>query len=151
MRLIQHYPLLQRYREQLKALREAWRHSRQLPDAPFFLFGMGARQKLIYQAGKLIDGRSGTILREWQVAEETIAPPAYRVVLGTQQEELIEINEDERGVWLFENGQASLLNESPLKLPSFEGQPYNLVLRVLHHEILVNILDGKPLPKHRGG
>jgi len=52
---------------------------------------------------------------------------------------------------LFENGQASLLNESPLKLPSFEGQPYNLVLRVLHHEILVNILDGKPLPKHRGG
>ena len=94
MRLIQHYPLLQRYREQLKTLREAWGNSRQLPDAPFFLFGMGARQKLIYQAGKLIDGHSCTIVREWRVAEETIAPPAYRVVLGTQQEELIEINEN---------------------------------------------------------
>src|SRR5450759_1609495 len=123
MRLIQHYPLLQRYREQLKTLREAWGNLRQLPDAPFFLFGMGARQKLIYQAGKLIDGRSGTIVREWQVAEETIAPPAYRVVLGTQQEELIEINEDERGALWFEDGQASLLIESRAKLPCFEGQP----------------------------
>lgn len=146
MLLTTHYPLLQRYRAILKDLRKASGQVRELPDVPFFLFGMGQRRKLVYQSGRLADIRSGEVIRQWDVAEETIAPPAYRVVIETRQGEVVEIDEDERGIWLVENGQRSPIGESPIKLPNFEGHPYGLVLRVLHHEILVNILDGQPVP-----
>ncbi len=146
MLLTTHYPLLQRYRSILKDLRKARNNVRELPGVPFFLFGMGARRKLVYQSGRLMDSRTGEVIRQWDVAEETIAPPAYRVVIETRQGEVVEINEDERGLWLVENGQRSLISQSPLKLPGFEGHPFGLVLRVLHHEILVNIMDGLPLP-----
>ena len=63
------YPARQRlleYRAELNALRRQFGGSRPMPDVPFFLFGMGARPKLVYKSGSLLEPTTGTVLRQWQ-------------------------------------------------------------------------------------
>jgi hypothetical protein len=62
------------YRRTLERLRTRHIGLRRLPDVPFFLFGMGPRPKLVYQAGTLRDA-SGVVVRRWDVAVEK---PWYR-------------------------------------------------------------------------
>ncbi len=138
--------LLQKYRADLASLRREYGPVRSLPNISFFLFGMGPRRKLIYKAGILQDALSGEILRRWDVQAEVIVPPEYAVVIRTQNGQSISIVEDETGVWLEEDGQRQSLSESELNLPAFTEHKYASVLRVLHQEILINIIDGLPVP-----
>ena len=55
--------LVEPYRRQLAALRGEWGGEYDLPDEAFYLFGMGARRKLIYKGGALRDALSGEVLR----------------------------------------------------------------------------------------
>jgi hypothetical protein len=112
----------------------------------FFLFGMGNRRKLIYRAGKLMDAFTGEVLRRWKVISEAIEPAEYCVCPQTANDREVTILEDEEGVWLMEGEERTPLSLSPLRLPHFEGHPYACDLRLLHHEVLINIVDGKPLP-----
>lgn len=114
-------------------------------DAPFFLFGMGSRRKLLYKEGRLLDALTLELLKEWQVREERIDPAEYRLELSTKNGEVV-LEEDEEGVWLAEKGERELLTEGKLRLPSFDTSPHRDLLRVLHHETLINIVGGKPLP-----
>ncbi len=141
-----HDELLRSYRAELDAVRQAHGGVRKLPDVRFFLFGMGRRRKLIYKAGVLSDGLSGEVVRQWSVAVDTILPPAYTVSITTSEGETVRIVEDEQGISIEENGQRSYLSDEPVQLPSFAGHPYASVLRVLLQEVLVNIVDGLPLP-----
>jgi len=50
------------------------------------------------------------------------------------------------GVYLTENGKQKILASSKLNLPAFKGHSFATVLRVLLHEILINIDNGLPLP-----
>ena len=43
-----------------------------LPSSDYFLFGMGPRQKLVYQDGQLIDLQNGSVVKTWQLSHETI-------------------------------------------------------------------------------
>lgn len=139
--------LLAEYRRRLAALRQSWQHTCDLPRTPFFLFGMGARRKLLYREGELVDALNGEVLRRWEVQAEWIVPPAYTVLIETRAGGRVEIREDERGVWLVEDGLwVQLSPELPIRLPDFIGNPNALVLRVLHQEILVNIRAGLPVP-----
>jgi hypothetical protein len=133
------------YRAELMALRRG-RPQRELPDVRFFLFGMGARDKFIYQDGVLRALPSGRVLHQWNVISSLIVPPLYTVWLLTSDNHRVVIREDEKGLWLEEDDRKKALTEAPLHLPEFSGHPYANVLKVLHHEILVNIADGKPLP-----
>lgn len=117
-----------------------------MPDVRFFLFGMGNRTKFIYKNGRLKNAFSGDVVRQWNIQRETISPADYTVDLETKDEKIIRIAENEKGVYLLENGRITVLSENPLQLPTFEGHPFAPVLRVLHHEILMNIVDGKPVP-----
>jgi len=137
---------LTQYHACLEALRRAYRRVRPLPSVSFFLFGMGARRKLVYQQGALRDALSGEVLRAWQPVAETILPSEYSVIIELPGGQCMRIWEDERGIWLDESGGPRLLSAGPLNLPRFEAHRYAPVLRVLHQEILVNILDGRPLP-----
>jgi hypothetical protein len=139
---------LQEYRTQLNHLRQQVTENYSIPDEKFFLFGMGNRRKMIYQQGTLKDSFSGEIIGQWQVADEVINPPAYQVVLKTFSDGYVKIEENETGVWLSENGKITLLSGGYVNLPTFENNPDGAVLRVLHQEILVNIVDGKPLPNY---
>ena len=138
--------LLQAYRDNLSLLRAEHPTIRDLPDVRFFLFGMGSRQKLIYREGRLTDGRSGEEVRRWEVAEEIIVPPAYSVYLRTRSGDSVRLFEDESGVWVEEKGRRTVLSQGGVRLPDFKNCCFGPVLRVLHQEILVNIVDGRPLP-----
>ena len=122
-----------------------------LAEPAFFLFGCGARQKLLYRGGELLDARTGAVLKRWQVAATSIRADALTVTLTLAESGAqVVISEDEQGVWLSENGTRTSLTAAPVKLPTFtenQRDPQKAaLLRVLHHEILLNVVDGKPLP-----
>ncbi|MEW6354708.1 MAG: hypothetical protein AB1696_00140 [Planctomycetota bacterium] len=118
----------------------------EIPDVNFFLFGIGPREKFLYRNGKLFRARTGELHMEWDAVAETIDPTAYTVELKTASGETIRIEEDEEGVWLDRNGRQEPLTQGAVKLPTFAGHPYREPLRVTHHEILVNIIGGRPVP-----
>jgi hypothetical protein len=85
-------------------------------------------------------------VRRWDVVKEWILPPAYTVVLETKGGGRVTLVEDEEAVGLVENGRKTVLSTSHVTLPSFAGHRHAAVLRVLHQELLVNVVDGKPVP-----
>ena len=118
----------------------------QLPKVNFYLFGMGNRRKFIYKDGTLFDARTGEVFRKWQAVEEKILPSQYTVRLKTSDGKMVSIIEDEQAVWLEEDRERDPLTKAPIHLPKFEGHPYTGLLRILHQEILINIVDSKPVP-----
>ncbi len=117
-----------------------------LPDCPFYLFGMGHRRKLLYRAGLLSDALTGELLRRWDVTAENIVPSEYTVELVTAGGQRIVLSEDEAGVWVDEGDARCCAAEGALKLPRFEGHQQAALLRTLHHEVLINVVDGRPVP-----
>lgn len=137
---------LEKYQQQLNSLRQEF-SAAELPEARFFLFGMGNREKLLYKDGAFMQAISGEVLYSWEVETDHIIPNDYTVYIITKNQEHIEIREDEEGIFLNQNGEVLAIDiENPIQLPDFEEYKYDEVLKVLHHEILINILDGKPLP-----
>ncbi len=107
---------------------------------------MGDRRKLLYKQGVLIDARTGQEIRRWDLSAELIVPPSYTVALKTRDGELVMLVEDEEGVWLEKAGNRAALTRGHVSLPSFAGHRHASVLRVLHQELLINVIDGKPVP-----
>ncbi|MCK8490621.1 hypothetical protein M0L20_02085 [Spirosoma sp. RP8] len=143
---------LQLYRSNLTRLRQEHLNHRSLPDLSFFLFGMGDRAKYIYRAGRLIDALTGHIEEQWTVKSELIVPSEYLVHLTLDDNSTVQIREDETGVWLI---QAAATNSNKLpkvrrirntkrtvNLPRFASNTFGPVLRVLHHDLLINLIAG---------
>ena len=118
----------------------------QLPEVPFFLFGMGGRRKLLYKGGVLLDAMTGEVVRRWEVASERLVPAEYAVYLQTVDGRTVSIVEDEEAVWIEADGEREALSQGHVDLPTFEGHRYAPALRVLHQEMLVNIVAGGPVP-----
>ncbi|MDD6211360.1 MAG: hypothetical protein PUB21_12250 [Bacteroidales bacterium] len=138
------------YRSELDSMRAEFREC-DMPGVPFFLFGMGDREKYLYKNGQLIESFSGKVIKEWSVNEELIVPSLYRVVIKTDDGEIIVLQEDEEALWLIDdNDKRTVIGETsyPVSLPSFSDARYSRILKVLHQEILVNIVDGMPLPNY---
>jgi hypothetical protein len=136
---------LKAYRAEISQLRKTGRPSFGMPGPNFFLFGMGSRQKILYRNGELIEWPSNRVARKWKVEQETIVPPAYSVWLRTAGS-TVHIFENESGLFLEENGKRTTLSTVPVRLPEFTGERFPNILRALHQEILINILEGKPVP-----
>ena len=139
---------LNMYRSDLNKLRKAYGGSYQLPKVDFYLFGMAGRDKFIYKNGELINAITGIAARKWDLEEEIIAPQNYTVALKTKAGNFVFIIEDETGVHIIENSKASYITKYPVNLPTFAGYKYHSILRVLHQELLINVIDGKPLPNY---
>ena len=140
---------LQTYHENLAQLRQAHKNQRDLPDLKFFLFGMGDRLKLIYRNGRLLNALTGNIEEQWNVKHEVIVPSEYLVHLTLADEQTVQIREDEMGVWLIQNNKRPKLipgTRSRLNLPRFADKAFGPVLRVLHQEVLINVINGRPVP-----
>ena len=113
-----------------------------LPATRFFVFGEGDRRKLLYRAGTVTDIRSGEVIWQEKVsAERQIA--SQTAVEVTTRRGPVRIREDEDGVWI---GKDRVARGSPIKRPRFAANRNARRLRALHHEILVNIVDGEPVP-----
>ena len=107
---------------------------------------MGKRKKMIYKDSRLIDALSGQVLNQWNTVSEEIFPSAYCVRLTCANGEVVRIFENEKGIYLEESGETRVLSESSLSLPSFSGYRHADLLKILHQEVLVNVVDGKPVP-----
>lgn len=117
-----------------------------LDQAGFFIFGAGNRDKLIYKNGRLFKALNNDTLFQCEALSETIEPAEYRVTLRTVRDEIIIIREDEEGIFLDTAEEEKCLAASRVILPGFNGHPYARELRILHHEVLINIVNGLPLP-----
>lgn len=140
---------LKTYQGSLAKLRQQHLNHRELPDLKFFMFGMGDRLKLIYRRGRLLNALTGNIEEQWRVKQEIIVPSEYLVQLTLTDDQIIQIREDETGVWLLQTGKRPKLipgTRSRLNLPDFANHPLGPVLRVLHQEVLINVLYGRPVP-----
>lgn len=140
---------LQAYRAQLAQLRQQHPNHQTLPQLTFFLFGMGDRLKLIYRSGRLLNALTGNIEEQWHVKTELIVPSEYLVQLELDDGQLIQIREDEAGVWLLQpNKRPKLIpgTRSHVNLPRFDDKSLSAVLRVLHQEVLINVINGRPVP-----
>jgi hypothetical protein len=123
-----------------------------VPHPPFFLFGMGNRRKLLYKGGSLFDVSTGELLRSWKAVHEQIIPHEYTVKWQTRDGRQYSIREDETGVCLMVEGTRTYLTVNPVHLPDFKGEEpgifgnsQNHLLRVLLHEVLINVVEGKPM------
>lgn len=136
------------YRAELETLRKDFGGARNLPDVPFYLFGMGQRTKLFYQNGTLRNAVTGAVLHKWKTGSELIVPADYEVLLTTADQEKIRIHEDETAVWIEAGGKRTAIpgTTSPLKLPVFQDRKFPGILRVLHHELLMNVMPAGPVP-----
>jgi hypothetical protein len=100
---------------------------------------------MIYRDGNLINAKTGKSLRRWKVKTAIIVPSEYLVHLELENGKAIDIQEDTQGVYVYENGMQIIMAESRMSLPSFSDKKYGLILRVLLHEILMNVDEGLPL------
>lgn len=139
---------LQDYRNSLEVFRNEFGGSREMPDVKFFLFGMGNRTKLIYKDGILKNAVTGEELNRWKIVNEVILPPDYTVYLRLSDGNHITIKEDAEAVWIFDGKSKIAVRGTNARviLPDFNEYKYARILKVLHHEILINIIDGKPVP-----
>ncbi len=138
------------YRAELNTCRQEHGGSSEIPDVKFFLFGMGARTKLLYRDGILLDAKTGRELYRWKVRSEVIVPSDYLVSIETEEGTVVALREDSEAVWLEQGGQRAALEgtKSLVKLPDFGGRKFPRVLRVLHQEMLVNIVEAGPVPNY---
>jgi len=137
--------VLASYRAELAQLRSSGRPSFQMPRPEYFLFGMGSRPKFIYRNGELVEWPSLRVSHRWRVEKQVIVPPSYSVWITTA-DGTVHIFEDESGISIEEGNKKTTLAQSRIKLPSFSGEHFPNVLRVLHQEILVGTVEGKPVP-----
>lgn len=140
----------EKYSYQLKELKNEFMiesyEEREEPIGVMY-FGMADRRKMVYKNGKLIDGKTHEIIRQFDYDEELIIPNEYTVILkkdGT----LYRITEDKNGVYLYTNNDKEKLSEGNIKLnlPDFSDRKYSEILKVLHQEILFNIDGSEPKP-----
>ena len=136
------------YRTDLYNFRQSYGGSYQLPTVNFYLFGMGNRNKLIYKNGEILNAITGELLYKWSFKEEVISPQNYSVALKTLDDKYVFIVENEIGIYVKEKNKLTYLSKNPVNLPTFSGKKYQSILRVLHQELLINIVDGKPLPNY---
>ena len=134
------------YRKALDQVRSEYGGAYKLPAVDFFLFGMGNRNKYLYVKGQLRDALTNHVVRTWQVTEELIVPPSYTVALKTEDGKTVFVFEDESAVWVEADGKKDALSKGNVNLPDFKGRKHQLVLRVLHQELLVNVVNGRPVP-----
>lgn len=114
------------------------------PENKFFLFGMGNRDKYIYKNCSLISYKDRKTVYAWNNCTEEFFYDEYKVVLTKKSGESVVIYENEEGLFVNEK----CLTASKINLPDFENFKYPKQLRILHHEILINIIDGKPVPNY---
>lgn len=137
---------LQLYKASLDLLRKQHPAHRSMPPIDFYLFGMGDRKKMLYKNGSLIEAVSADTLYHWNVKSSLIVPSEYYVYIKTMDGKEVHLFENEKGVYLKEGKNIKPLSQSTIKLPDFKAHLFAPVLKVLHHEILINILNGKPVP-----
>ena len=110
----------------------------------FFLFGMGDREKYIYKNKSLVRYKDNKIIYAWNDCTEEFLSDEYTVILTLNDGGRVVLCENEEGFYVND----ACLASSKINLPTFEEYKYPKHLRILLHEVLINIIDGKPVPNY---
>ncbi len=139
---------LTNYHQELDSLRNQCKQRYTLPNISFFQFGMGNRTKLLYKNGVLTNALTKDTLNTWHISTEIILPADYCVFLKTKEGKTVIIKEDSLAVWISGSGSTKQVpgTANAINLPDFHEFKYPLIMKELHHEILMNIVNGKPVP-----
>lgn len=115
---------------------------------PFYIFGVGMREKYLYRAGTLLEVATGRVVQKWELESEQFFPEEYKVQIKLRDGNDITIFEDESGVWLSAGSARTMLagTNAPVRLPRFDDLPYAKTLRILHHEVLIGVTRQGPVP-----
>ncbi|HOF89925.1 MAG TPA: hypothetical protein PLZ36_17755, partial [Armatimonadota bacterium] len=114
----------------------------------FLLFGMGpTRRKLLFQyPDTLRDALTGEAVCHWRTRATRLDAAACTVTMETPNGD-VRLSEDTHGVWLEASGdRRALTTGAPVALPTFAESPHAAVLRILHAEVLVNLMPFGPVP-----
>ena len=114
------------------------------PEKKFFLFGMGDREKYIYKNRSLIRYSDNKIIYAWNDCTEEFIYDRYTVIIKKNNGRRVVLTENEEGFFI----DKVCLTASKINLPTFEEYKYPQRLRILLHEVLINIIDGKPVPNY---
>ena len=114
------------------------------PEKQFFLFGMGNREKYIYKNKSLVRYRDNKIIYAWNKCDEEFLYDEYTVILTMNDGGRVVLLENEEGFYVND----VCLTASRLNLPSFNEFKYQKQLKILLHEVLINVIDGKPVPNY---
>ena len=136
------------YRKQRDELKKLLPEAKDIYNQRFFVFGMGQRTKMYYENNALRDATTGEVIRKWEVDRDIIVPNEYAVVIKDIDGLETMIIEDAEGIWMEDvlSGTRQALSSMPVELPDFKDHRFGQVLKVLHHEILVNVNGGEPMP-----
>ena len=139
---------LQDYRKMRDELKNVFPAAQGVYNQRFYVFGMGERTKIYYENKALRYAETGEVIRKWEIDRDIIVPSEHAVVVRDAEGFETMIKEDQEGVWMEDvsSGTRQGLSSMPLNLPTFEDHKYGPLLRVLHQEILVNIVGGAPTP-----
>ena len=140
---------LEAYQKSLSDFKSAHGGEVKINTSRFLLFGMGNREKLIYEDGKLMTYPLGRIIYDFKPKSDYILPADRCVVIFSERKDY-EIIEDNDAVFIVDEiGKHPVEGtEINISLPDFENYPYPMICRVLYDEILFNITAGKPVPSY---
>lgn len=126
------------------------------PGAQFWLCGVGTRRKMLVKNDGVFDAFSGECLHPFPDGKLHFTSGELAVDIeysnGSNTQTVARVWEDESGVFLkTENGESHQLAVDARgsflpKFPRFENHPHAAKLRILAHEIAVNITQNGPLP-----
>jgi len=140
------------YGKQLQCLRERGTVVDVTNDTLFF-FGMGNRTKLMFKLkgndGILEDLTHGKELFHYNgVRKVKIEPSNYRTSMELADGKKCDVFENEIGVFRRIDKTVSIIDgtHAMVKLPTFNSNPFGKVLRVLLHDVLFNVENGKVYP-----
>ncbi len=103
---------------------------------------MGKRPKLIWKNHCLFELETGRVLACFnETLPVHIEPDHYKVQVGEDA-----VWEEESGLYIRKNGQTQALSQEAVSLPDFESFSHASLMRTLHHDLLVSVIKGKPLP-----
>ena len=114
----------------------------------FYFFGLGNRNKYIYQNGVLKDLKTEKIYKRFDVDNDLIIPNQYMVLIKTKDNKIYKIVEDNKSVKIIGQSESTVVSgtENYINLKSFDNYKYSEILKVLYQEILFNIKDGAIYP-----
>ncbi|MCD7850880.1 MAG: hypothetical protein LUH63_14785 [Parabacteroides sp.] len=91
----------------------------------------------------------GNVQYHWDILGDEIRPNEYEVRLHLAGgRDTVLLKEDQVGIWIIQDSVRSCIREHirAINLPSFKEYRYPEVLKVLLHEVLINVKDGVPYP-----
>lgn len=114
----------------------------------FYLFGMAYEDKFVYKDGVLKNITKDKIIFKSSIKKDLIVPNEYTVLMIDNNNKLIKIFENNKGLYIKSNSSIKTVfeRENLIQLDEFNNFVYSELLKSLNQETLFNFIGSKPTP-----